>query len=278
MHNVNGKAKMTHTTTHIEGFYDSNALKEWERLDRHRTELAVTLKALDEYLPASPADILDIGGGPGRYAIELTRRGYEMTLLDLAQANLDLAEQKAAEAGVTLHATLHGNALELSALADGSFDVVLLMGPLYHLVRLEDRQRCLQEAKRVLKPGGLLFAAFINRYGVFLDGSVKYPQAVYENRALWEQIWRDGVNPPPHDSFTDAYFAMPDEVVPLMEGQGFTSLNLLGLEGIVSGHEESVNALSGEAWEYWVKLNYDYAKDPALHAASAHLLCIGRKP
>ncbi len=263
--------------THIEGFYDTNALREWERLDRHRMELALTLKALDETLPPAPADVIDIGGGPGRYAIELSRRGYRATLLDLAQANLDLAAQKAAEAGVNLHATVHGNALDLSAFADNTFDAALLMGPLYHLVSLEDRKRCIHEARRVLKPGGLLFAAFINRYGVFVDAAAKYPQDVFDRRGLWEGIWRDGVNPPPHDSFTDAYFAMPSEIVPFMETGGFSTLNLLGLEGIVSGHEDAVNALQGDAWTYWVNINYAYAQDPALHAASQHLLFVGKK-
>lgn len=264
--------------THIEGFYDSDALHEWERLDRHRTELALTLKTLDAYLPPAPADVLDIGGGPGRYAIELTRRGYRVTLLDLAQANLDLAAQKAAETGINLHAALHGNALDLSAFGDGTFAAALLMGPLYHLVSAEDRKRCIEEARRVLKPGGLLFAAFINRYGVFVDGAAKYPSDIYERRGLWEGIWRNGVNPPPHDSFTDAYFAMPGEIVPFMKAGGFSTLKVLGLEGIVSGHEDAVNALQGDAWTYWVDLNYAYAQDPALHAASQHLLYVGRKP
>jgi SAM-dependent methyltransferase len=266
------------TKTHIEGFYDDCTQREWERLDRHRTEFALTLKALDESLPPAPADVLDIGGGPGRYAIELSRRGYSVTLVDLSQANLDMAARQAAEVGVSLHGALHANALDLSDFADGSFDAVLLMGPLYHLISLEERTRCIQEAKRVLKPGGLLFAAFINRYGVFVDAAAKYPNDVFERRELWEGIWRDGVNPPPHDSFTDAYFAMPAEVLPLMEGQGFSTLKLLGLEGIVSGHEDASNALQGEAWEYWVKLNYAYAQDPALHAASQHLLYVGKKP
>lgn len=263
--------------THIEGFYDSTTQREWDRLDRHRTEFAVTMKALEATLPPAPADVLDIGGGPGRYAIELSRRGYSVTMVDLAQANLDMAAAKAADAGVSLHAALHANALDLNAFADNTFDAVLLMGPLYHLINLEDRVRCVQEAKRVLKPGGLMFAAFINRYGVFIDGAAKYPQLVYDNRVVWEQIWRDGVNPPPHDSFTDAYFAMPAEVLPLMEGQGFSTLKLLGLEGVVSGHEDAVNALSGDAWTYWVNLNYAYAQDPALHAASQHLLYVGKK-
>lgn len=75
--------------------YDAHPEHEWERLQRHRTEFAVTLRALDTYLPPPPATILDIGGGPGRYAIELARLGYEVTLLDLSQANLALAKDKA---------------------------------------------------------------------------------------------------------------------------------------------------------------------------------------
>lgn len=264
-------------SSHVEKFYDSNPLKEWERLDRHRTEFALTMKALQEYLPPAPCNVLDNGGGPGRYAIALTQKGYRVTLLDLSQANLDFAAKMASHVNITIDQRLHGNALSLEGMDDASFNAVLMLGPLYHLVSAEDRNQAIREAGRVLKPGGVLFAAFISRYGVFMDASVKYPQTVYEKRDLWEQIWRDGFNPPPHDGFTDAYFAMPAEVVPLMEAQGFSTLNMLGLEGIVSGHEDAVNALNGDAWEYWVNLNYAYAKDPALHAASAHLLYIGRK-
>ena len=86
----------------VQRLYDSDPAAEWARMDRHRTEFAVTLRALHEYLPRPPARVLDCGGGPGRYAIELARQGYEVVLFDLSAGNLALAREKAAEAGVAL--------------------------------------------------------------------------------------------------------------------------------------------------------------------------------
>ncbi len=65
----------------VEAFYDRNAQNEWDRLDRHKTEFAITLRALEEYMPRPPQDVLDIGGGPGRYSIALANRGYKVTLM-----------------------------------------------------------------------------------------------------------------------------------------------------------------------------------------------------
>jgi S-adenosylmethionine-dependent methyltransferase len=257
----------------VEDFYDGSPQREWERLERHRTEFAVTRRALKDYLPKSPATILDIGGGPGRYAIELTQDGYRVTLLDISNNNLILAGQKAAEAGVTLAGLLHGNAVDLDQIQDQRFDAVLLMGPLYHLTHLDERVKALHEAWRVLKPGGIIFAAFISRYATFRDGSVKYPEEIYKERTDWEKLWVDGVNF--GGGFTDAYFAMPDEICPLLEGAGFTTRALLGVEGIVAEHEDTLNRLSGPAWDYWVEKNYSFARDPALLAAADHLLYIG---
>jgi SAM-dependent methyltransferase len=81
----------------VERYYDQQARYEWERFDRHRIEFAVTLRALAEHLPPLPARVLDVGGGPGRYTIELARRGYAVTDLDLSTVSLEFAAAQAAE-------------------------------------------------------------------------------------------------------------------------------------------------------------------------------------
>src|SRR5713226_976685 len=149
--------------SNVENHYDNSPEREWDRLEQHRTEFAVTMLALREYLPSPPANILDIGGGPGRYAIALTQQGYTVTLIDLSNGNLMLARSKGQEAETQLAGYVHGNALDLSQFVDESFDVALLMGPLYHLLNVEERERAIQEAVRVLKEGGRIFAAFITR-------------------------------------------------------------------------------------------------------------------
>src|SRR5690242_16897048 len=123
----------------VEQFYNQDEHDEWARFERHRTEFAINLRALAEFLPPAPAQILDVGGGPGRYAIELTKQGYAVTLVDLAQGNLERARANALAAGVTLANIQHGNALHLSRFADSTYDAVLLMGPLYHLFTEQDR-------------------------------------------------------------------------------------------------------------------------------------------
>ena len=134
----------------VEQFYDQDEHNEWSRFDRHRTEFAVNLRALSEFLPPAPVQILDVGGGPGRYAIELTKRGYPVTLLDLAQRNLERAQANAEVAGIALAGVQHGNALDLTCFADNTYDAVLLMGPLYHLFTEQDRVQAVVEARRVL--------------------------------------------------------------------------------------------------------------------------------
>jgi S-adenosylmethionine-dependent methyltransferase len=262
--------------SNVEAYYDQNAQLEWDRLgSSHRVEYDLSLRALTDFLPSAPADLIDIGGGPGRYAIALAERSFRLTLVDLAQANLDLAKQKAAEAGVELDGFVHADALDLSAFPEAGFDSALLLGPLYHLHKLEERRTALEQTRRLLKPGGLVFAGVITRFASFRDAAVHGYTYVEDDPAYSERLLATGI----HDNgkgFADAYFAHPNEVIPLCESAGFTTLRLMGCEGILAGHEEYVNSLTGAAREFWLEINYCMAQEPSLLGASDHLLYIGR--
>jgi S-adenosylmethionine-dependent methyltransferase len=266
----------------IELYYDGQLEREWQRMERHRTEFAVTLRALSRHLPPPPARVLDCGSGPGRYAVELARRGYQVTLFDLSSGCLQLAREKAGEAGVTLAGFEHGTATDLSRFCDDAFDAVLLMGPLYHLLEETDRQQAVAEAQRVLKPGGPLFAAFISRYAVPRYAAAHEPTWLLENPELLESVLTSGVLPPHGPQGEEggfvAHLAHPTEVVPLIQGAGLDVVTVLGVEGVVSMIEAGVNALSGEAWETWLDLNCRLAADPSIHGCVEHLLAIAVKP
>jgi S-adenosylmethionine-dependent methyltransferase len=265
----------------VERLYDSDPAREWARMDRHRTEFAVTLRALREHLPPLPARVLDCGGGPGRYAVELARLGYAVTLFDLSTENLRLAQEKAAEAGVALAGYERGTATDLTRFPDGSFDAVLLMGPLYHLLDEEERLQALAEARRVLVSGGVLFAAFITRYAAHRYAAARYPTQVLAQWDEYERILVDGRLPPqdPERVSFVAYFAHPAEVAPLCWRAGLEVVTVLGVEGVVSGVEDyGVNDLSGSAWDCWADLNYRLAADPAIHGGVEHLLVVARRP
>jgi len=263
-----------------EAFYDQNAQHEWDRLQRHRTEFAVTMRALEDYSPPAPAKIADIGGGPGRYSIALAQRGYDVTLFDLSKGCLEFAKRKAREAGVELSGYAHGKATDLKSLEDESFDAALLMGPLYHLPTEKERRRALQEACRVLRRGGIIFATFITRYAP-VRWTAKNEPASHDYLKLAEKILSTGVQRPSreaqHLGRTSAYFAKPAEIKPLMESEGFGTVDMIACEGVISMIEEKINALADEAFGIWVDLNYRLGKDSSVHGGAEHILYVGRK-
>jgi S-adenosylmethionine-dependent methyltransferase len=259
-----------------EPFYDKFAPQEWERLAKRRTEFAISLRVINASLPKPPCSVLDAGGGPGRYAIELSRQGYSVTLLDISRENLRLACQKANEAQVSLAGIIHANAVDLGELDPNSYDAVLLMGPLYHLLAHRERVQAVREAMRVLKPGGKFLAAFITRFAPFRYVANGEPVWLAKNPEYARQLLETGIHDQP-TQFAKAYYVHPDEVVPLMESCGLKTLNLVGCEGVVAGHEDKVNELTEEAWESWVDLNYILGHEPTLLGASDHLLYVGEK-
>lgn len=263
-----------------ETFYDQNAQYEWDRLQRHRTEFAVTLRVLKDYLPPAPAKIADIGGGPGRYSIALAQRGYQVTLIDLSKGCLEFAKQKAHEADVELSSYVHGDATNLRSLGDESFDAVLLMGPLYHLPTNKERRQALQKTRQVLKRDGIVFAAFITRYAP-VRWIAKNEPASHDYLELAKQILSTGVQRPSreaqHFGRTSAYFAEPTEIKPLMESEGFETLDVIACEGVISMIEEKINELADEAFDIWVELNYRLGRDSSVHGGAEHLLYVGRK-
>ncbi len=262
----------------VEAFYDRSPDYEWNRLERHRMEFAVTMRALLDFLPPPPAAILDIGGGPGRYAIALTRQGYRVTLFDLSANNLIFAAEQARLAGVSLAGFEHGTATDLSRFPADRFDAILLMGPLYHLLDSAERQQAVREALRVLQPGGHLAASFIARYAPLRDAALQDPELIVRKRADYESILSSGIyEVGPNGGFTSAFFAHPSEVIPLMESCGCQTDSLLSCEGVVSMIEDRIGTLEGDLWEAWVEVNYRLSRDPAILGCAGHLLYLGRK-
>ncbi len=265
----------------VRAYYDAKVDDEWTRVERHRMELAVSLRAVSAALPERPCRVLDIGGGPGRYSLALSQAGHEVTLFDLSPANVEFARKVTDGRLAGYHV---GTATDLGVFPDGSSDAVLLMGPLYHLLDPADRERAIAEACRVLAPGGILAASFITVYAFFRDMAKFDPEEAPtwfpdpSEAATWvsDGRWSAG----PNSAFTDAWFARPSVVRPLMErgsGGQLECLDLLAAEGIIDMIEEKVNELEGPLWAWWVDLNYALCRDESLLGGCGHMLYIGKK-
>lgn len=256
----------------IEEWYDEK-YDEWDRLNRHRIEFDITKRYLDEYIVGENLQIFDIGGGPGRYSIYLAEKGHKVSLLDLSSRNIQVAREKSAERNIELEAYIHGNALELEDCED-KYDVILLMGPLYHLIEEADRRKSLAQALRLLKPNGIIFASFISNYAPILD----HLKGLYTIETEDELLgYLDDGKSSGDKGFTTAYFSSHKEAKDLMDSFGVTELAFAGVENILVSKENEINALETSQYNKWLEICYRLSKDENLFGTSEHYLYIGRK-
>src|SRR5262249_18595442 len=138
-------------------------------------EFAITTHTLQAHLPSS-ARVLDIGGGPGRYAIWLAEQGHRVVLADLSPTLLQIARREIARAGVAdaVEEIVEADACDLSRWPDASFDAALCLGPFYHLPDPAERERAASELARVVRPDGVVFIALMPRLA-FLRRTLAVP-------------------------------------------------------------------------------------------------------
>ena len=233
-------------------------------------ELERTKELVTRYLPAPPARVLDIGGGTGIYSSWLASLGHDVHLIDIVQAHI----QAASTIG-TFKASV-GDARTLEG-ADDSYDLVLLLGPMYHLPDDADRLRALREAGRVARPGGLVVAAYISRLAIPMDGYVK--GWIHKERGLagMQNAVRIG-----HDAEgvfgAIAYFHLPSEIAPELHAAGLDIEAVLGVEGpgwIAPDFDDRWTDIEGRR----VILETARACEvsPELLGLSAHILAFARK-
>jgi S-adenosylmethionine-dependent methyltransferase len=262
----------------IRAFYEASVEQEDGRLERHPIERDVTWRYLDAYLPPS-GRILEIGAGTGAYTLPLAGRGYEVTAVELAPALLEVCRRRVSEGGLDEKVTcLEADARDLGAVTATDYDAALLMGPLYHLVEAADRERAIAEARDRLKPGGLIFSAFISRYGIWDNVMAKLPHSIEkpaEVRSVLER-GRDVIMPSWGASFR-AYFATPEELAPLHERLGFTTIALAGVEPVGVMADQTYTRLEKPLRGKWLDLMYEISRQPSIIGASNHMLYIGRK-
>jgi SAM-dependent methyltransferase len=236
----------------------------------NQLELLRTQEVLRRHLPAAPARILDVGGATGVHARWLRDDGYEVHLVDITPRHVEEARAGGLPASV-------GDARHLDQ-PDASFDAVLLLGPLYHLVEREDRLAALAEARRVVVPGGLVAAAAINRFASLFDGLSRGFLFDPDFQAIVGEDLASGrhANPTNHPHwFTTAFFHHPQELRDEIAAAGLDVLDLVGVEGLAGW----LGGL-GARWDHEADRTViiDAARvvesEPSLLGLSAHLLAV----
>lgn len=236
---------------------------------RGQLEFRRTQQLLRRCLPAPPATVLDVGGGTGIHARWLVDDGYDVHLIDPVARHI---AQASTCPGFT---SAIGDARSLSA-ADQSFDVVLLLGPLYHLTDSCDRERALTEAGRVTRPGGHIAVAAISRYAALLE-LAGFGELDDSTAAEVIRLIETGINQDDPNGFTTAYFHRAEDLAHEMTSAGLTAVHVVGVEGpSIPALDNASPESAANVFASAVRCAELVEADPALISASPHFLGFGR--
>lgn len=248
-----------------------NKFNEEKRLTRRHgiVEYETTMKYIHKYLKEfQNPHILELGAGTGRYSIALSDKGYEVSALELVKHNLMTLKKHSNK----VHSYL-GNALDLSRFQDASFDMVLVFGPIYHLLTKEDKLKCLMEAKRVLKDGGYLFISYyMNEYAIIKHG--------FMEEKILSSIKEGRVNESFHvvSKEEDLYSMVRlEEIDEFQEALNLKRIQILSQDGASDYIRPYLNKLTEEEFQIYLQYHFSVCERKELLGASSHVLDILKK-
>ena len=228
-----------------------------------KVEFLTTVRYIEKYLTPG-AKILDIGAGAGEYSLYFAKKGYHVSALELADANMEVFRAKLT--GAEQIDLVQGNALDLSRYESSSFDVVLLLGPLYHLHGESDRLRCIEEAKRVCKADGKIFFAFISNDIVILT-----MQQIHSDYLLDGDYNKDSFR---LDDFPFVFHTV-DHCRELLGKAGIQICHEVAADGASELMKELVNGLDDASYRQYLRYHFYICEKPEFLGMSNHLLFIG---
>ena len=233
----------------------------------HKIEFLITKNYIEKYL--KPNDkILEIGAGTGRYSLFYAEKGYDVTAIEYVQSNLDILKSKITD-NMIIKAE-QGDAIDLSRFEDNTFNITLVLGPLYHLYNDEDINKAISEAIRVTKENGIIFIAYLTRDGVFADWGLDHLIDGYPNdfdKSFKLIRYPEGV-------FAPFYIS---EFKDIMSKHNVDFLHNVSTDGIAKLMSDKINNLTDEEFDVWINYQLSVCEREDLQGYSCHMLYICRK-
>lgn len=240
-----------------------------------KIEFLTTVKALDEIFKGKKT-ILDCAAGTGIYSFYYADKGHMVTATDITPRHIEvirsILKNKPYKMGTAVL-----DATDMSIFENESFDVVLNMGPFYHLVDVSDREKCMRESLRVLKKGGFLITAYIPRYYVFQYVAAQNKD--FLDAGLAKQIIQTGELH--HDDekcfWTDTYYSTYEEMEQLYQQHGVTVIDHFAQDGATAHFSDKVDNWTDEEFKIWCDYHYSVCREKSLLGASNHVIIAGQK-
>ena len=236
-------------------------------------EFLTTMRYIGQYI--KPGDrVLEVGAGTGRYSHALARQGYTVDAVELIGHNIDVFQNNI-QPGENISIT-QGNALDLSAFSDNTYDITLLLGPLYHLYTKEDKRQALREAIRVTRPGGVIFAAYVISDGCLLDegflrGNINVAEYVKTGLLDGETF---AAKSEPKDLFE---LVRKEDVDELMRDFPTTRLHYVASDGCALLLRYAIDAMDDDAFALYLNYHFATCERADLLGVTSHALDVFRK-
>jgi ubiquinone/menaquinone biosynthesis C-methylase UbiE len=273
----------------VRSYYSEMREEEWRRLARdayRRLEFDTTMHFFKEYSPGKGL-VLDAGGGPGRYTLELARLGYDVVLLDLTPELLGIARNRIKKAGVVdrVKQVVQGSIDDLSMFKDNTFDAVMCLGALSHVLEQENREKAIDELVRVAKSNATIFVSVISRLAILECGLVHWPEDM-EIDGLYRKLYETGDfrgGPGMHArgrTFAPCHLYLSEELEGSFKKRGVKVLKMVGLQGLATRHEKETNRLFKKypkGWKNWWELHLRTCTHPSMVDNSQHFMIVCRK-
>lgn len=248
-----------------------NKFNENKRLDRRHgiVEYTTAMKYIKRYLKKfKNPQIIDIGAGTGKYSIELANMGYNVTAVELVKHNLMTIKKNSTKVN-----TILGNAINLKKIKDNSYDIVILFGPMYHLISDEDKIKALNEAKRITKPNGYIFISYyMNEYAIIKHG--------FMEKKIKESIKNSLVDKNFHitPKNTDLYSMVRLEDINKYKNiVGLKRVKILSQDGPTDYIRKYINDLDEEEFSIYINYHLSICERKELLGSSSHILDILKK-
>lgn len=236
-----------------------------------QVEYLTTVRYIEKYLFPG-ARILEVGAGTGRYSHALARLGYRVDAVELTEHNIRVFREHT-QPGEDITVT-QGNALDLAFLVDNTFDITLVLGPMYHLYTEEDKRRALAEAVRVTKKGGVIFAAYC-----MADSAIV--QYAFSRGLIHDLVARGQLDTEtfrtssyPHDLF-ELY--RTEDIDSLRNSLPVTQLHYVASDGYANHMRHTLQDMDEEAYRLFLKYHFATCERKDLIGFSNHTLDIFRK-
>lgn len=258
----------------LNNYYKDNYIED-DRLSKDKTHLLeyiTTNKYIEKYLNKD-SKILEIGAGTGAYSIDYAKKGYDVTAIELIDENLKILNNKITSD--TKIKTYQGNAINLDMLNDNTYDVTLLLGPLYHLFKEEDRIKAINEAKRVTKQNGIIIIAYVLYDLSMLDWGYKRGN-IYENYGEGKMVKLDYTP----DNKEEYIFNM-DTIITVKELlskiNNIKILNYVATDGAGRLIKDTINNMNDEEYNNYVNYHLSICEREDLIGYSGHIISVIRK-